>query len=809
MRSSCPPARSIAWLALRAGIPMAVLAANPGVGASPDPPDALPILLRHCAACHGATRPEAGLDLRTRASILKGGKSGPALVPGKPDESLILQKIRAGEMPPRPLLVEACVKPVEPAEAEALALWIRAGAPGATAEPDVAGAAPDPLVTDEDRRFWSFRPPVPRVPPKVQGAALVRNAIDAFLLEKLEARGLTLSPDAERLDLIRRATFDLTGLPPEPDEAKAFAADEDPLAYEKLIDRLLASPRYGERWGRIWLDLAGYADSEGKREQDLFRPHAYRYRDYVIRSFNADKPYDRFLLEQIAGDELADHETATDITPEIYDNLVATGFLRMAPDGTWANITGFIQDRLEVIADEMDVLGSSVMGLTIKCARCHDHKIDPVPARDYYRLLDVFKGAFDEHDWLKPEIKPGIGPVSADRRGPRLLPQVTSAERREWESRDAAIRKEIAALGAEPKSPDVDRRIGELEARRTPEPRIHALWDRGEPSPTYIYERGDPLRLGRRVGPGVPSVLTDGRTPFVVSPPWPGARKTGRRLAFARWLVRPDHPLTARVIANRIWKHHFGTGIVATLDDFGKAGAAPTHPELLDWLALELVRGGWRLKALHRLMMTSTAYRQSSRVTPERERLDPDGALLSRMHLRRMDAEELHDSLILAAGCLDESRYGPADPVEKRADGLATPAGTGKGWRRAVYARLERKVQPTILEDFDLPAMNPSCGARRSSTTATQALHLLNNPWVAKLAERLSSRVAREVEPGAPLRARVESVSWIALSRPPTKEEEEAALEGISRMAGAWTAEGAFTAYCHALINSAAFIYID
>jgi hypothetical protein len=262
-------------------------------------------------------------------------------------------------------------------------------------------------------------------------------------------------------------------------------------------------------------------------------------------------------------------------------------------------------------------------------------------------------------------------------------------------------------------------------------------------------------------------------------------------------------------MANRIWKHHFGAGIVATLDDFGKAGAPPTHPELLDWLALELVRNGWSLKSLHRLIMTSTAYRQSSRVTVESERLDPDGALLSRMQLRRMDAEEVHDSLLLAAGRLDETRHGPADAFEARADGLVTPAGTGKGWRRAVYARQERKVRPTLLEDFDLPAMNPSCGARRSSTTATQALHLLNNAWVANLAGKLAERAAREAGAGASPRALVEAASWIALSRPPTKAEEAAAIETIARMTDAWTPEGAFAAYCHALINSAAFIYID
>src|SRR5205085_1222204 len=445
--------------------------------------------------------------------------------------------------------------------------------------------------------------------------------------QKLEEKGLTLSPEADRATLLRRAYLDLTGLPPEPAEVREFLADPAPDAYERLVDRLLASPRYGERWGRYWLDLAGYADSEGKREQDLPRPHAWRYRDYVIRACNADRPYDRFLLEQLAGDELADHEKAPEITPEVYDNRVATGFLRMAPDATWANITGFVPDRLEVIADEIEVLGSAVMGLTLKCARCHSHKFDPIPQRDYYRLADVFKGAYDEYDWLKPDVRPGLGPVSQDVLGGRHLPHVTTRERRAWQAHNARIQKEIALKSG--RAGKDSARIKGLRARLLPEPRVQALWDRGQPSPTYVYRRGDPLLPGRLVGPGVPSVLTDGKTPFKVEPPWPGAKKTGRRLAFARWLTRPDHPLTARVIVNRLWKHHFGNGIVRTLGNFGKAGTPPSHPELLDWLAVELMRRGWSLKEMHRLMMISSTYRQSSAVTPAHEKLDPDNVLLS------------------------------------------------------------------------------------------------------------------------------------------------------------------------------------
>jgi hypothetical protein len=640
----------------------------------------------------------------------------------------------------------------------------------------------------------------------------VRNPIDRFVLAKLEARGLTFSAEADRLTLLRRASFDLTGLPPEPAEIETFLADRSPHAYEHLIDRLLASPRYGERWGRYWLDLAGYADSEGKREQDLHRPHAWRYRDYVIQAFNADKPYDRFLLEQIAGDELADYGPVgrsdgpregnpwvkarpshqIEITPEIYDNLVATGFLRMAPDGTWANITGYVPDRLEVIADEIDVLGSAVMGLTLKCARCHSHKFDPIPHRDYYRLVAVFKGAYDEYDWLKPDVRPGIGPLSEDVVGGRHMPYVTAAERQAWEAEKAR--------GGQPL-----------------EPGIQALWDRGEPSPTYIYRRGDYLSPGKLVGPGVPSVLTDGKTPFEVRPPWPGAKQTGRRLAFARWLIQPDHPLTARVMVNRLWKHHFGTGLVNTLANFGRAGARPTHPELLDWLAREFVREGWSIKQMHRLMMTSATYRQASAVTPQSERLDPSGAYYSRMPMVRLDAEALYDSLLLAADKLDERRGGPGDRVEVRGDGLVTPAAASGGWRRLIYVEQRRKQIPSHLETFDFPQMNPNCIERRDSTVAPQALHLMNNGMVQQLAEHFADRVRRES--GSDPRKQIERAYWIALSRPPSEEEREVSLAAVAQLTERWSKTAgiagdesvrrALATFCQTLVNSGGFLYVD
>jgi hypothetical protein len=809
---------------------------NKKPSAGPTQHDVIPIMLRRCTVCHGLRRQEANLDLRSKAGMLRGGKSGPVIVPGKPQESLLLEKLRAGKMPPPDRLVEASVKPVDPTETEVIVQWIAAGAPEVDVEPDVASASGDSLVSEKDRDFWAFRPPQPPPPPAVRNADQLRNPVDAFVLQKLEEKGLALSSEADRATLLRRAAFDLTGMPPQPDEVEAFLADGSPTAYEALIDRLLASPRYGERWGRYWLDLAGYADSEGKREQDLPRPHAWRYRDYVIQSFNADKPYDRFLVEQIAGDELADYEHAPEITPAMYDQLVATGFLRMAPDATWANITGYASDRLEVIADEMDVLGSAVMGLSLKCARCHSHKFDPIPQRDYYRLLAVFKGAYDEYDWLKPDVRAGLGPVSQDVLPGRLLPFVSTAERQAWEAHNGEIQRTIEALRSslaelksaadvpaaalESKTKELQDRIKSLEGQFWPEPKIQALWDRGEPSPTYVYRRGDPLAPGKLVGPGVPSVLTDGQTPFDVKQPWPDARPTGRRLAFARWLVRPDHPLTARVMVNRLWQHHFGQPLVKTPGNFGKAGTPPTHPELLDWLAREFVGRGWSMKAMHRLLMTSAVYRQSSTVAPQHETLDPDGALYSRMPLTRLDAESVYDTLLLLAGRLDPTQFGPADPVQVRGDGLITPTPSARGWRRLIYVQQMRKRLPTHLEAFDYPQMNPNCLERIDSTVAPQALYLMNNGMIDDLAASFAARV--EAEAGAEPSRQIERIYLTALGRPASHQERQSGLSALARLTAQWAdhlrsagapegqaAHKALATYCHAVMNSASFLYVD
>ena len=853
------------------------------------------LMWMHCTPCHGTRLQEAGLDLRRRVSMLQGGKSGPAVTPGDPDGSLIIRKIRAGVMPPPGRYREAGVKPVPEASLKKLAAWIAQGAPPEKTEPDVQQVAPDPLVSDKARQFWAFQPPRRVQPPTVQNSDRVRTPIDAFILRKLEEKGLSLSPEADRLTLMRRAYFDLTGLPPEPEEVERFLADADPKAYTKLIDDLLDSPRYGERWGRYWLDLAGYQEHS----------HAWRYRDYVIRSFDADKPYDRFLHKQIAGDELVDYENAPVVTDEMMDNLIATGFLRMAPDGTGNRETNSPPHRMQIVADEIEILSSAVLGLTVKCARCHSHKFDPIPQRDYYRLVAVFQGAYDIYDWIPPAFTD-----SPERKmlyfGTRVLPYVTprtnpiklAKERKRREAENGRLGQEIKALQAalakkaEPlkkrviekrlaqlpkglhddllemlatppekrdelqkylaekfgKSLEIDptglskdeelrkldpeykraseeteQRIALLMARKHPEPEIRSLWDRGEPSPTYLLRRGDAMSPGRPVAPGVPAVLTDGKTPFVATPPWPGAKKTGRRLALARWLTQPRHPLTARVMVNRIWKYHFGKAIVSTLDDFGRMGARPTHPELLDWLATEFVRQGWSMKTMHRLMMTSSAYRQTSTVKPEHERTDRDNALLSRMPIRRMDAEALYDSLLLVAGRLDQTRFGPPDPVQVRKDGLVMPIEKKTGWRRSIYVKqkLGGSGVPTLLDNFDYPELNPNCIKRSEATVAPQALHLMNDSMIRELAASLAARVKREA--GLEPRRQIDRVYLIALSRPPTEEERKISLDKLTQLTAAWSRNVASTAvpreqdagmralftFCHTVLNTAAFIYVD
>lgn len=779
--------------------------------------DVTPIMLRRCIVCHGSVLQEGGTDLRNRVAMLLGGESGAAIVLGKPDESLVVQRVREQLCPPEKDLGEAGIEPMSTAELTVIENWISDGAPVTSGDNNQNEF--DLLVTDEDRQWWAFLPPQDPAIPNVKNSDRIKNSIDAFLLQKLEENELTFSEEADRLTIMRRLVFDLTGLPPQPDDVNEFLADKRPDAYERLVDRLLNSERYGEHWARFWLDLAGYADSEGKRSADLVRPYAWRYRDYVIRSFNNDKPFNQFLVEQIAGDELVDYANE-DASLDVIEKLVATGFLRMAPDGTSADPVNRISDRIEVISDEVDVLSRGVMGLTMKCARCHSHKYDPIPQRDYYRFTALFKGAYDEYEWLTPQPF-GNQWNKANR---RFLTVVSHEERSEIESHNVPINENIKNLQVELKEEldaaqkkKLQKEIKNLQGTLREIPKIRALWDRGQPSQTYIYRRGDEFQPAQIVAPGIPAALNFNQTPLEIVPPSHSSPKTGRRLALARWLTQPENPLTARVYVNRIWQQYFGTGIVKSLDNFGRLGTLPTHPELLDWLAVQFVEEGWSTKQLHRTIVTSSAYRQASSFNPEHAAKDPSNELLTRMPMRRLSAEELRDTLLMVSASLELRMFGTPDQVEVRNDGLVTGKASENKWRRSIYLRQRRKELPSLLETFDLPQMNPNCSERKNSTIVSQPLYLLNNGMVHELAGHFAGRLKRE---GSNSDEQLK-IAWLwAFGRPITKNELIDSRTALAKLESDWMGqiadddqtssfEHALADICHALFNSAEFLYID
>jgi hypothetical protein len=839
--------------------------------------DVLPVFQMRCTVCHGKRKREGGLDLRTRASVLKGGTSGAAVVPGDPGESLVMKRILAGQMPPPKLLFEYFVRPPSSPEVELIRRWIEAGVPPAPPESQAAGESDDRGVTERDRQWWSFQPPKRPEVPAVRHQNLVRNAIDSFLLAKLEAKGLSYSEPAPRLVLMRRVYLDLTGLPPAPADVEAFERDTSPNAYENLVDRLLDSRHYGERWAQFWLNNAGYSDSEGIIDEDKIRPNAWRYRDYVIRSLIADKPYDRFLTEQIAGDELVNYKALNQPSAEDIEKLTATGFLRLVPDGTYSPANGSVPERMNVIADEIEVLGSTVMGLTIGCARCHDHKYDPIPQRDYYRFSAILQSAYDPYDWVKPternldvaleaertEVANWNGPIEAEIKAQQAesaeavkplreqilaqrlagLPEGVRTDLAKTAATDAKDRSELQKYLADKfadvlkiteedlakQSPEYAqqalRRRQELAALRNklkPKPEIRALYEMGgEPSPVHLLRRGDANSLGEAVRPAPPSVIRAGLKPYEIVPPHADA--TGRRLALARWLTQPDHPLTARVIVNRLWMHHFGKGIVASTSNFGKLGVPPSHPELLDWLATDFVRVGWSLKKMHRLMVTSSAYRQTTRIGPRAQSADPENVLLSRMPLRRMDAEQLHDSILAVTGQLDAAAFGAPVLVETAPGGEIIAKATKEGWRRNIYVLQRRTTPPTMLEVFDQPPMAPNCIERSYSTVSTQALQMMNSEAVRDRARFLAGRLVDEF-PGQQVK-QIESLYLRALARHPTSEETAKAVADLDQLTRYWqehliakrapgprgeTARwSALASLCHAVLSSAEFAYID
>jgi hypothetical protein len=867
-------------LARRVVLALAVLgAATAGSASVPGQPaglpqfekDILPVLTARCLKCHGEVRPKAGLDLRTRAGMLKGGESGPALVPGASARSLVYEMVHKGEMPPGK---EGKLTADEVARVKA---WIDGGAPAAP-----AGEPADPggrTITEEDRKFWAFQKPVRSPVPRVRQAERVRTPIDAFILAKLESAGLSLSPDADRPTLLRRVSFDLIGLPPSPEEVEAFLADTRPDAYERVVDRLLASPHYGERWGRHWLDAAGYADSVGGDNdpgQVFPREGMWRYRDYVVRALNEDRPFDRFLVEQLAGDEMDDWRSAPVLTPAMREHLIATGFLRTSVDHTTEQELNRPFERYQVLYDTIENLTSNLLGLTVGCARCHDHKFDPIPQVEYYRLLAVLKPVYNPEQWVQPQNR-HLDDVSArekeainrhngeiGREVEELSLQITAVrqpyERRLFEAKLAAVPEAIradtaAALRTPAAKRDpvqkylaaklgpllavpadevsrslneadrvqadaLSRQVAALKGRRLSVGKIQAAWEAdGAVPPTYVFRRGNLLTPGAEVEPGAFTVLTDPLSPTLVPTAGAGAKTSGRRTALARWLTRPDHPLTGRVFVNRVWQHYFGEGIVATPDNFGRLGARPTHPELLDWLATEFVRGGWKMKELHRLVVTSSVYRQSSAPRAAPAAVDPGNQLLWRMRLRRLESEAIRDAVLAVSGQLDRTAGGPPVPIEPRPDGTVVvpdkglPTPTSQS-RRSLYLFARRNYNLTLLNVFDQPVMATNCTRRVHSAVPLQSLTLLNDALVLKQADHVAARVAAAADSE---QRRVETAFRLAFAREPSPAEVAASAAFLEKLGERYAGEElppaeaerkALARLCHMLMCANEFLYV-
>ena len=900
--------------------------------------DVRPLLKEHCFHCHGERGvTEANLDLRLRRLILQGGESGQAMVPGEAHNSLLIQRVAAGEMPPD------ADKQLAPEAVSILRRWIDAGAPTAQPEPDSLGEGN--YFTHDERHWWSFQP-VTRHPLPVTSAA-IDSAVDAFVLKKLSesmqnepdrANQVRLSVRADETTLIRRLYLDMLGIPPTPETVKRYLNDGRPDAWHRLVDQVLASPRYGERWGRHWLDVAGYADSEGYNEEDRVREHAWRYRDYVIQAFNTDKPYSRFLLEQLAGDELVDWP-ATTLHPTAIESLAATGFLRMAPDGTASSGVDQNVARNQVMADTLQIVSGAVLGMTVQCSQCHDHRYDPIPQRDYYQLRAIFEPALDWKNWQPPtkrlvslysdkdkqrrsEIESQAQLVDTRRQERvaffidktlehellmvdeqlqqplRNAFKTASAERTPEQKKLLEAHVNIANITAgslylydrrrEARAKDLDRRRGEklavylanakqnetanvdeknlanfhpaaaaelaryataaaeirkfrirdelqklsdeAQAIRDTIPKEHFLRvlneNPGKVPATFVFHRGDHQQPREEVRPQGLSVL---QAPVIADDT--ERKSSARRLQFAHYLTTGQHPLVARVMANRTWAHHFGRGIVATTGDFGALGDRPSHPKLLDWLAAELVDSQWSIKHLHRSILTSKVYQQTALSRPEMVTRDPENSLWARWPLRRLESETLRDAILAISGKLSSKMYGEPVPVmedavgqivlgKEKLDGERKPTKPiplgEEAFRRSVYIQVRRSRPLGVLASFDLPELAPHCTDRASSNVAPQSLMLMNSDFMLTTAAALTERLLRE-RPAQPLE-QLQRGWELAFGRSPNQAQLTRAQSFLHRQTEIFTKQppqgtdahrAALATYCQALLGTNRFLYIE
>ncbi len=836
-----------------------------------------PVLADNCYKCHAADseKIKGGLTLDTREGIRRGGDNGPAVEPGNLKESLLIEALRYENkdfaMPPKKeggKLPDAVIADFEK--------WVQMGAPDPR---DGVAKVVKKYDGEEARKWWSFQPVKKPTAPAIKDEGWARGDLDKFVRAGLEAKALTPVADADKLTLLRRVHFDLVGLPPTPEEINAFVKDTLPDAFAKVVDRLLASPQFGERWGRHWLDVARFAESSGKDVNIAF-PHAWRYRDYVISAFNSDKPYDEFLREQIAGDLLPSKDQM-----EQAEHLVATGFLAIGTKGL--NERNPRQFAMDVADEQIDTVSQAVMGLTVSCARCHDHKFDPIPQRDYYALAGIFlstetrygtaQGIQNRHGAELIELPTSAGvqtlskKLSGDERA-RKEKQLADLKKEQEEFRAGRVAERFGARDGKPAAPAppqqrmlvVLTQIGALEAelnsfdsRGESKALAMGVQDRASEARGFggrsrdrmrqgpfamrtgfssitdspLLARGDVDKPGEKVPRGVPALLNFGEAPAIPS-------KSSGRKELAEWLTSPENPMTARVMANRVWHWLFGQGIVESVDNFGTTGAKPTNPELLDFLATRLVENGWSLKKTIREIVLSRTYQLASTFDEKNFAADPENALNWRMSKRRLDAECIRDAMLSAAGTLD--LYAPvASLIARSGDG---PIGGARlrgmseesivnagGNFRSVYLPVPRNVLPDALDAFDFAENSLVAGKRETTNVPSQALYLLNSPTVTAQAQKLAERVLAAYPAGpnggvaANLDQRVAQAYWLTLSRAPDAAERQAAAVFFSKFPSNWSkgdtsapglrdaddVKAAWTSFCRALFASAEFRYLN
>ncbi len=766
--------------------------------------DIRPIFKAHCLTCHGESKKlKGGLDLRLKRFLVSGGDSGAVIVPGNPTASVLIKRVSAGEMPPG-----KDSKKLTPGQIDLIRRWIAAGA--ATAAPEPETLASGFQFTNLDRGYWAFQPIRRPTPPPVKVPAGIRSPLDQFTQARLEAADHTLGAPASKSTLLRRATFDLLGLPPTPAQQARFLADTAAGNWERLIDRLLASPHYGERWGRHWLDAAGYADSEGVNSADPQRKWAWQYRDWVVNAHNDDLGWDRFLLAQLAGDELV-KPPYTDLAGQDLGLLTATGYLRTAPDGTVSSNDA--ANRNQVVAETIKIVSTSILGLTVGCAQCHNHRYDPIPQADYYRLRAIFEPALNVARWKQPgsrlvslytdtdrkesariEKKAKVIDGERSRKQETYIQQTFDKEVAKLPDAQRALARQARKTDAKKRTPAqndlpkthpslnvsagslylydqkaandlkaIAKRAGDLRATKPQETFVRVLTEESGSVPvTKVFFRGDITQPRQAVAPSDLSILAV-TTRQQVTLPENDKRvaSTGRRLAWARRLTGGSHPLVARVIVNRTWMHHFGRGLVATPGDVGVLGLRPTHPRLLDWLADEFMTTGWSLKRLHRLVMTSATFRQASSAPNLLLATDPDNHLLGRMSIRRLDAENLRDAILAVSGSLNPRRYGPPVPIMADRVGqwvigkenlnAGRPGSViemkNEQFRRSVWIEVRRSRPLAVLDTFDRPAMVPNCTERVSTTVSSQSLMMMNSDFVVSQSARFAERLKAEAGP--------------------------------------------------------------